>query len=175
MEVYDHLAVDGAVITEIEFYDDSNQKIPYEIAKVYDSLTKSDPTCWNDGLWQKEHLYDGIYHYASNADGSTTSTILNYPSSPNQGIWTRMVFDFSSEKIIDQLKIWLGSPEGRLAKEIHFYVTDNKDIESIYNQNIIQRENNGLKEITELIFTTNIYTVRPFETTDIQDYIFEKI
>ena len=174
MEVYDHLAVDGAVITELEFYDSNNQKLTYNIPRVYDTVTGGDPTCWNDTLWQKDRLYDSQYHYANNKGGATSSTIVNYPSSANTGMWTRVLIDLGNETTINQLKLWVGGPEGRLAKEIHFYVSNNKDIDTIYNQNIIQRNNNGLVEFATFNFLENIYTVNMLEKNDLKFYTFDK-
>jgi len=172
MEVYDHFGSNGAVITELEFYND-NQKISYDIPKIYDTATDGIPYYWNStSYWQKSHLYDGKYSYTSNSSGGSTSTIFNYISVANQGTWSRAIIDFGNAKNINNLKIWLGGPEGRLPKEIHFYISDSKDIDTIYNQNIKKRDNTDLNEIAKFEFSENIKTVKMFQKTDLKIYEF---
>lgn len=85
-----------------------------------------------------------------------------------------MIVDFSKAENIKNLKIWLGGPEGRLPKEVHFYVSENSDIDTIYNQNIKERDNTSLVEFTRFSFSENITTVTKFEKNNLVLYKFQK-
>ncbi len=174
MEIYDHFSSNGSVITELEIYNNSSQKIAYDIPKIYDKSTNGVPYYWTSTAWPKTRLYDGKTAYTSNSQGSTTSTIFNYSSAAGTGVWTRMIVDFSKAENIKNLKIWLGGPEGRLPKEVHFYVSENSDIDAIYNQNIKERDNTSLVEFTRFSFSENITTVTKFEKNNLVLYKFQK-
>ncbi|MCI9234017.1 MAG: prepilin-type N-terminal cleavage/methylation domain-containing protein [Bacilli bacterium] len=174
MEVYDHFASNGTVITELEFYDSSGNQLTYDIPKVYDSATNKVPYYWTSTAWPKTKLYDGKKTYTSNSQGSSTSTIFNYSSVAGTGKWTRAVIDFGSIKNLNDIKIWLGGPEGRTPKEVNFFVSEENNIDTIYDNNIKVRDNKTLIKVTDFIMSSNVKTVTMFERNNTKIYAFEE-
>ncbi len=173
MEVYDHFSSNGTVVTELEFYNASDQKITYDIPKVYDKARNGVPFYWTSSAWPKIRLYDGNISYTSNSSGGASSTIFNYSSSAGQGMWTRALVDFSSIQNLKDIKIWLGGPEGRTPKEVHFYVSESTDVDTIYEKNIKVRENDSLIEVTNFIMSSDIKPVTMFERKNVMIYTFQ--
>lgn len=174
MEVYDHFASNGTVVTELEFYNRSKQLITYDIPKVYDSATGKVPYYWTSTVWPKVRLYDGKKTYTSNSNGSTTSTIFNYSSTAGAGNWTRTIIDFGSVQNLSDVKIWLGGPEGRTPKEVNFFISEEENIDTIYNNNIKERNSQSLIKVTDFIMSSDVKSVTMFERNNVQIYTFEK-
>jgi len=174
MEVYDHFASNGTVITELEFYDSSGNQLKYDIPKVYDSATNKVPYYWTSTAWPKTKLYDGKKTYTSNSQGSSTSTIFNYSSVAGAGKWTRAVIDFGSIKNLNDIKIWLGGPEGRTPKEVNFFVSEEGNIDTIYDNNIKERDNKALIKVADFTMSSNVKTVTMFERNNVKMYVFEE-
>lgn len=170
MEVYDHFASTGAAISELEFYDSSGKKLTYTIPNIYDSATNAVPSYWTrTGLWSQELLYDGKKTYASN-----TSTIFLYYSAGGSAKWTRAIIDFRSVRNLNDVKIWLGGPDGRTPKEVSFFISEEENINTIYNNNIKERSGQGLIKITDFTMPNDVGTVTMFERNNVKVYIFEK-
>jgi len=174
MEVYDHFASNGTVITELEFYDSSGNQLKYDIPKVYDSATNKVPYYWTSTAWPKTKLYDGKKTYTSNSQGSSTSTIFNYSSVAGTGKWTRAIIDFGSIKHLNDIKIWLGGPEGRTPKEVNFFVSEEGNIDTIYDNNIKERDNKTLIKVADFTMSSNVKTVTLFERNNVKMYAFEE-
>ncbi len=174
MEVYDHFASNGTVITELEFYDQSGNKLTYDIPSIYDAATNKVPYYWTSTAWPKTRLYDGKKTYTSNSNGGSTSTIFNYSSTAGAGKWTRGVIDFGNQKNLNDIKIWLGGPEGRTPKEVNFFISEEENIDTIYNNNIKERDNRNLIKVTDFIMSSDVKTVTMFERNNVKIYTFEK-
>ncbi len=174
MEVYDHFANNGTVITELEFYNQSGQMLTYDIPKVYDVTRSGAPYYWTSSVWSKTRLYDGKKTYTSNSNGGSTSTIFNYSSTAGAGKWTRAVIDFGSIQNLNDIKIWLGGPEGRTPKEVNFFVSKEENIDTIYNTNIKVRDNKNLVQVTDFTMSSDVKPVTMFERNNVKIYTFEE-
>lgn len=176
MDVYDHFSSNATVITELEFYDNNGIKLTYNLPKVYESATKGLPQYWNNTkYWYKDKLYDGNITYTSNTSGGQSSTIIISDSKALSGMWARVLIDFSTIKNIKDLKIWLGGPEGRTPKEVHFYISEDTDEVIIYDKNIKNRDNTSLIEVSNILLSNNITKVTEFEKNNLTIYKFEKL
>jgi len=158
-EVFDHWKADSATISELELFDSNNNKINYEVVSVYDK--SGSLFYWNGSTWGYENLYDGSTYYVSNSTGNKSSALFMWNSShsskPGDEDWARFSIRINNEDI-SKIKMWVGSPEGRIPKEISVFTT--KELNDL---NIEQRNNEGLKFIETLSFSSNLSSPTLFE------------
>ncbi len=161
LEVFDHWDWDSATISELELYNSNNNKINYNVVSVYDFVTKGTPFYWNGSVWGYENLYDESHYYVSNSTGNDSSTLFmwdsDHTSKAGDRDWARFAIELN-EKDLSKIKMWVGSPEGRIPKEISVFAT-----ETLNNKNINQRNNEGLKFIDKLSFSSSLTSPELFE------------
>lgn len=161
-EVYDHLGGEGAVINEIKISNQSGNTISGTFLNAYESLTAGKPSYWDSvNCWSKDNLFDGQTAYTSNSDGGGNTTILLYNSSPNSGIWCRMLIDLGSEQTINNIKTVVGGTESRMPKIVNVYSVNNYSA-STYTNNVAQRNDTGLSLLGTKTFTSIISTATEY-------------
>lgn len=158
IEVYDFHSSNGATISEIEIYDSSNKKISYSPIDVYDSQTGSLPGYWNSSIWGKSKLNDDNISYTDNWAGANSATLFLWGGSPNTGKWARFVLDIGSSKNVALIKVWVGSPEGRIPHNIKIFMSNKYD-----STNVSGRQDTNLKFIQQLNFTSNDRPVKLYQ------------
>lgn len=134
-------------LTEIEIYDKEGEKIPYEIKGAYDSVTKREPHYWDNAIWSKKNINNGNLAYASNFEGRQSSCIFCLSQNGSlMNAWARLVIDIKDYEAAN-IKIYLGSPEGRIPKTTKIYRT--KTITTNHLNEV--RSIEGLELIQELL------------------------
>ncbi|OXS65766.1 hypothetical protein B1B04_24825 [Lysinibacillus sp. KCTC 33748] len=159
IELFDYFSNNGATITEIELFYGS-KKVNYRGLDAYDTVTKGVPHYWNDtSYWGFDRLSNNNKIYTNNSTGGASSTLFIYSlnSTAGQGNWAR--FSIETDDVITKMVICLGSPEGRIPKEVTIFRVNGKYSSTLLNS----RLTDGLKEIEKLNLNNNILAPIDFE------------
>jgi len=158
-EIYDHIGGNGVSIAEIQILDKGGRKIPYNVmpTQSFDSTRNGIPQYWNNAsYWGYTRLYDSRTLYS----GYNCAYFIN--STANTSKFVRFILSTENVEIGD-IKVCFGDTDSRTPKSISAYTIDNYS-DSTYENNVKQRNNEGLtliktKEFDTIMFTPTWYSL----------------
>lgn len=160
VEINGHYGSNGATITELELYDTKGMKLSYTALDAYDSVDNGVPYYWNQAtLWNKSKLNDGNLTYTSNSTGSNSSIVFIIPSTAGNVHWARFSVNVNTNDI-KEIRIYAGSPEGRIPYTIRTFIVDDTE----YTASMVQSrdDNPAIKLFNEIALTSDMTSVRAF-------------
>lgn len=160
VEINGHYANNGATITELEIYDSNGVKLNYTVVDAYDSWQKGIPYYWeNPNYWGKGRLNNNNIAYTTNATGGSSSTLFIYGSPSGDIDWARFSINVNTNDI-HQIRIYAGSPEGRIPYTIRTFIVDDTE----YTASMVQSrdDNPAIKLFNSIALTSDMTSVRAF-------------
>lgn len=160
IEINGHYSGNCATMTELELYDSKGLKLSYTPLDAYDSWDNGVPSHWNQAtLWNKSKLNDGNLTYTSNSTGSNSSTAFIVSSPAGNIHWARFSVNVNTNDI-KEIRIYAGSPEGRIPYTIRTFIVDDTE----YTASMVQSkdDNPAIKLFNEIALTADMTSVRAF-------------
>jgi hypothetical protein len=133
-ELFDKIIVDitggwgdGATITELQVLDSSGNAIPYTTTSTdaWDSKKAGLPTYWNSTgcgstgtCWSRLNLNNDLVSYTDAASGEASTTRFDCNAT---NCFVRFLVQLPSFAPVSGVKLWFGSPEGRIPSDVKLY------------------------------------------------------
>ncbi len=114
----------GATLTEVRAYDAGETQLPLTINPDNMRYFEGDMSnYWQHsppGVWDYTNLIDDDITYTDNTTGSASSTLFNAGETNSTTCWVRFLCEVTNASA-SKVSIWVGSPEGRIPREVKIY------------------------------------------------------
>lgn len=126
-------------ISELTFYDSSNNIIPYTPTASFSPTTNGTWRYWSRTIWSPDYINDG-----SLAGSPSNSAVY-----ANNGTWARFYLDFGESQSISRIELTTAGHKKYITEHASFYGGDSVD----YDLNLRNRINDGLTSLGSVTFT----------------------